>query len=476
MPQSDVNPQNVRPTQSSPPASADAEGHARRNSTFPTEPYASGNGEFNRELPSEHSPDPFESDLFADEATTKRRAGVQWLVASGLLLVAGLGGWFAYETWLRQPPMPVSVVTAPAQIDDLEITVTESGMVQLGGQQTFKAPEDATVENIFVEEGQRVSEGEVLLVLRARDLQQQLDNAQVDEQIARNELERDRERIQEQQAKLNRARDRLQESQDLLNQGYISEDEYLTDQNNAEDALSALRDAEVRLTNSELKLRNEELQVRNLQAQLKDTQILAPFDAVILDIEVNPGDGVQQEGELLTIGDPQQEAVIMQLNALNALDVKVNMPVRVSMIGPDPQTFTGRIYQVSPLAIARSNNNNDDQATIKAVVILDAPSQTLIPGSTVSVEIILDQRTGVVTVPIAAVHTDGGSPYVWVKDQDDTAQQRSVVTGLQNVEVVEITSGLMDGDEVVVNVPPDVPLTPGTPLADPGATEAGPLP
>lgn len=454
VPQSDLNPQNIRSTKPTDPPDADTGLDAKSES---------GNG---------FGPESLDTDLFAEEATTKRRAGIRWLTASGLLLATAIGGWFAYDTWLRQPPAPVSVVTAPAQVDNLEITITESGQVQLGGQKTFNAPEDVTVERILVREGERVSQGEVLLELRARDLQQNLDNALVREQIARNDLARDRERIQERQAKLDRARDRFQESEELLDQGYISENEYLEDQNRVEDALADLRDAEVQLANSELELRNQELQVRNLQAQLTDTQIVAPSDAVILDIEVNAGDGVEQEGDLLTIGDPQQEAVIMQLNALNALDVEANMPVRVRMIGPNPQTFTGRVARISPLAIASSDN--DEQATVQAVVLLDAPSETLIPGSTVSVEIILAQRTDVVTVPIAAIQADGESPYVWVKDRDSTAQQRPVTTGLQNVEVVEITAGLEDGDEVVVNLPPDVTLVPGMPLAESAPFEVSP--
>lgn len=417
--------------------------------------------------------------LLDDEVDTRQRAGIRWIIASGLVLLCGLGGWYAYQTFLRAPAEPVQVTTIPVQREDVEVTVTAAGTVELGGQQTFKAPADVTVGAVAVEERQRVNAGDVLIVLRDRNLQRELNQAIVEAQQARNTFNRERERIQERQNRLARAQERLRESQELLDQGFISEEEYRSDQNAVEDAESSLRDAEVALANAELELRSWEGQVRTLQAQVADTQIVAPFDAVILNIDVNPGDGVQQEGNLLTIGDPNQETVRLQLLALDALRVRVNMPARVSMIGPNAQTFTGRVVSVSPQAVSSENNNSgqNDPTRVEAQVRLDAPSEALIPGSEVSVEIVLESSPDAITVPITAIQMDGGSPYVWVKDQDGTAQRRSVQLGLQSVEQAEIRSGLAAGDEVVPVLPADVELVPGTPLATPNfnrGSEAAP--
>lgn len=407
--------------------------------------------------------------LLDEDVDSRQRAGVRWIIGPGLVLLLGLGGWFAYQRSFRAPVEPVRVATTPAKRQDVEVIVTGSGVVELGGQQTFKAPTDVTVEAVAVKERQRVAEGEILLVLRDRTLQQQLNQARVEVQKARNEYNRGRERVQERQSRRARAQERLRESQALLDQGFIAEDEFRVDQNTLEDAESNLRDAEVTLANTELELRNHELQLQTLQAQLADTQIAAPFDAVILNVHVNPGDGVQREGNLLTIGDPTQETVRLQLLTLDAQRVRPNMPVRVSVIGPNARPFTGRVVMVSPQADTSSNENSsrNDPTTVEARVVLDAPSQTLIPGSSVSVEIILERSRNAIALPITAVQMDEASPYVWVRDEDGTAQRRSVVLGLQSVEQVEIRSGLAPGDEVIPVLPPDVTLTPGTPLASP---------
>ena len=419
---------------------------------------------------------PSTPDLFLDvltEPEEKHRSGVKWIVGSGLLLAAGLTSWLGYKTFLKPPLEPIPITTAPVQTGSIELTITESGTVELGGQQTFKAPSDVTVEAVRVQERQRIEAGTVLLVLRDRRLQRELSNQQVENQKAENTLARRREVIQEQQEKLQTAQDRFADSQSLFDRGFISEDEYRQDQQAVDDALSALKNAQVELTNAELDVRNNQLTLQNIRTQLTDNQITSPIDAVVLKVEVKPGDGVTQEGRLLTIGDPTKETVRLQLTTLNAAKVSVNMPVRVSMIGPDPQIFTGHVSRVSPQAIAKDGDNSfggggEQQGKVEAEAILADPSDgALIPGSSVSVEIILDQRQTVITVPLTAIQNEGGSQFVWLKDQAGRAQKQEVTIGLQNLQAAEIISGLQAGDEIVLALPPGAELTPGVPLAAP---------
>lgn len=411
--------------------------------------------------------------LLEEDIAERKRAGVQWIVGAGVVLAIALGGAWSYYQWWRPAPEPISVALVPVQRGDVRILVTAAGTVELGGQRTLTAPEDVTVQQVLVDERQRVSQGEVLLELRARSVQQELGNARVEAQIAENNVQRDREIIQERQARLDRAQERLQESQELFDRGFISESEYLRDQESVEEAQSSLRDAEVELANSELGLRNLQLQIQNLRTQLADTQITAPFAAVILRLHVNQGNGVQQGGELLTLGDPLQERVRLQLSDVDAQKVRVGLLARISIMGPNSQTFEGQVVRIAPQAQI-SEEGRQEQATVEAVVRLDAPSETLIPGSLVSVDIIVEESLNALSVPTTALQMEDGEPFVWVRDRDGTAQQRPVVVGLQSVESVEILSGLAAGDEVVATLPPDQPLTPGMPLAAP--TAPAPLP
>lgn len=396
----------------------------------------------------------------------RQSAGRRWILGSGLLLVVGIGGWLGYQTWLRQPQVSIEVVTAPVAREDLRVTLTEAGVVELGGQQTFNAPSDVTVQAVLVEERQAVTQGQVLLELRDRTLQQSLDDQLVTNRINQLTLQRHQEVLAERRSRLVDESSRLQDSQALLAQGFISEDEVRTDQRSVEDAQSQVRDAEIEVLKADLQVQQDQAKTDNIRLRLEDNQIVAPLDALVLKVDVKPGDGVQREGRLLSIGDPTQETIRLELTTLNAGKVRVNMPVEVSIIGPEPDIFTGRITRLSPQAV--SQGNDAEQATVEAEARLNQPSGALIPGSAVSVEILLAQRQNALVVPVTALQRDGEVPYVWVSDGDNTAQRREIQTGLETLQSIEVISGLQEGDEIVVAVPPESPLTPGQPLTTPG--------
>lgn len=410
------------------------------------------------------APDDDEPDLLG-EPIRPERSGVKWIVGSGLVALIGIGGWLGYQSFWRSPPTPVDVPIAPVSRDDLEVNITEAGIVELGGQQTFKAPSDVTVQSVLVEERERVSQGQVLLELRDRALQQRLADQTVQTRINQLDLQRQQEILQERQSQLADAEARLADSADLLAQNFISEDDFRQDQRDFEEAQSRLRDAEVELTKAELQTQQDQITLESIRLQLEDNQIVSPIDAIVLKVDVKPGDGVEREGRLLSIGDPTQETIRLELTTLNATKVGIGMPVRVRIIGPDADIFEGRITRVSPQAVTDSNNS--EQSTVEAEARLNQPSGSLIPGSAVSVDIVLEQRQDALVVPVTAIQRDRESPYVWVKAADATAQRRDITVGLETLESVEILAGLQAGDEIVMAIPPEVELSPGQPLGPP---------
>ena len=135
---------------------------------------------------------------------------MKWIVGSGVLLTVAVFGWLGYNSFVKAPVEPLIIPTMPVQVGDIEVTVTESGTVELDGQQTFKSPGDVTVEAVPVQERQRVSAGTVLAVrLRDRSLQRELVNQQIQAQQTENSLARRQESIREREEKLRKAQARL---------------------------------------------------------------------------------------------------------------------------------------------------------------------------------------------------------------------------------------------------------------------------
>ncbi|AFY80600.1 HlyD family efflux transporter periplasmic adaptor subunit [Oscillatoria acuminata] len=240
-----------------------------------------------------------------------------------------------------------------------------------------------------------------------------------------------------------------------------------------EEARKAVRTAEAQLrevrsqfNQERLQLEREEITIQNTQAQLEQNIVATPIDATILQVLVKNGDGIGRADDLLTLGDPSQEFVNLQLSTLDASQVKVQQEARVTVIGPNAQIYDGVVHQLSPLAITGdgSSNPSSGQALVPATIKLETPTGSLIPGAQVSVEIIVQQLKDVVVLPIELIQRDAPQPYIWTVDAQSRVQKQSIELGLEGVTEVEIKSGVEVGDQVVLP-PSDVSLEPGMEVA-----------
>ncbi|MBD2371113.1 HlyD family efflux transporter periplasmic adaptor subunit [Leptolyngbya sp. FACHB-161] len=381
---------------------------------------------------------------------------------------------FGYSRFFNRPSEAVPVVLVPVTRSNVELTVTESGTIELGGQQTLKSPHDVTVEQVNVKEGDRVQQGQALLILRDRETQDKLQTQQVETGKFQLDLARNRDKVDEAQQRLKLATGRYQAAQNVFRQGAISGSEFQRFQDELEKANTEFKDSQTDLQKSELETRKGQEKLIGMQQQLSDRIVTAPISGMVLKVNVKNGDGTKTESNLLTIGDPAKEVVKLQLTTLNAAKVRINQPAKVSVIGPDAKTFTGRVISLSPQATSpregessntgmNSGGLGNEQAKVEARVMLDRPSTSLIPGSLVSVEVITDQRQNVVAIPPEAVQRTEASPFVWVKDAQGKAQKQLIALGLQGLQQVEVTSGLNQNDQIVL-ASPSLPLTVGTPL------------
>jgi HlyD family secretion protein len=447
----------------------------------------------------------------------KHHSGAIWLLLSISIVLLSGGGWVGYAYFINSTKRPISVSLFSVERGNIETSFTEAGMVELGEQQPLKAPRDVTVEQVLVQEGQRISAGKTLLILRDREGQKQfqeqtIENRKLNEVFIRRQavvaeklqkLNTIQSRYKEFEArfqegtvpeieKLRNAEKRYQDSQNLFQKGFLSKDELQADKEKISDAQTAIKtvkeklqgekdkvdevliaykDAETEQRNALLDVQRGQDKFREAQRLLSDRLVKAPLNSIVLKLNVNSGDGVKTEGKLLTLGDPTKEMVKLQLTTLNAAKVRLNQLVRVSTIGPNAKTFTGRLISLSPQATppnpeeggsASTSAGSDSQARVNATAILDKPSGILIPGSQVSVEVLIQRRQNVLTIPLEALQ-QGDRPFVWIQDQNGKAQKREITLGLQGLTAAEVKSGISPGEKIV-QPPPNQTLTPGTPL------------
>jgi HlyD family secretion protein len=320
---------------------------------------------------------------------------------------------------------------------------------------------------------------------------------------------RSREKLTEAKEKLASEKKKLEDLQVLAAKGFIPGNELQSKQDEVRAGESSLKDAQLEVSSQSLKLqrviveqqRSSELQEKVLTsvAELREAQstvntetrelqlmqvereriakelqnnfVIAPISGKVLDIKVKNGEGVKAGDVLLTLGNPAEELVKLELGTLDASKVKVKQLARIKVIGPDAKEFTGQVQSLHPQAIASESggslrfSSSSGQAKVPATVQLHKPSGSLIPGSQVSVEIIVQQRLKVVAVNIEAIQRTEPKPFVWIKDSQSKAQKRTVTLGLEGATKVEVKSGLQPGDKIILPLP-DTLLEPGKPVTE----------
>ncbi|MDZ8030335.1 efflux RND transporter periplasmic adaptor subunit [Nostoc sp. DedSLP04] len=394
----------------------------------------------------------------------------RWLAWSGVLALAGAGGWLTYFLALNQPPEPLAVRLLTVERGNVETTINESGTVELREQRILKSPKEGAVEQVMVKPGERVKLGQVLLTLRYPERKVALTNQQLQIQQEQLNLARSREKIIEAQERLTAEEKQLQRLAPLVREGAIAQEQAKTQEDTVRVARASLRDSQAEARTTALKIQTLQLERQLIQQQLQDNIVTAPLNGVVLGVNVENGDGVELRTNLLTLGDPRKVLVKLQLSTLNAAQVRINQLARINAIGPNARRFSGRVKSLYPQALSPeaqkqdgSSSKQSEQPTVPATVELDSPTRTLLPGSRVNVEVVLQQRQNVVVLKTEAIVRSQPRPFVWVLDSQNQAQKRTINLGLEGLMNVEVTSGLHPGEQVILP-PVESELKPGTPV------------
>ncbi len=394
----------------------------------------------------------------------KRKRGIPWIGWSVALTIIGAGSFLGYSR-VTNPTNTnaISVNSIEVKTGTIEDIISESGIVELEAQQTLKARLDGTVGQVLVRIGDRFATGQTLIWLE--DPQREISTKEQNLNLQKKQLDlaAKKQGLADAIIDLKLKEKKLQTELQLLEKGFISENEFQTQQEQVRQAKSKLTQAQQALSSARLDLQLQELERQKKLAEQKKNLVIAPVSGKVLDIKVRRGDVVKLGDSILTLGNPQQQIIRMQISTLNASKVKLGQEARIRKIGPEAKVYRGIIESISLIASKDNNSENSpnsSQPTVSATVKLDAPTQELIPGSQVNVDIVLLQKKDIPILPTGAIVQNFGQPFVWVKSDLSTAKKQPVTLGLEGLTNVEIISGLKPGDKVIQPLS-EQPLQPG---------------
>lgn len=292
-------------------------------------------------------------------------------------------------------PVDVTLVKKSSILRDIELVGTLAAWKEanLGAQNTGR------IEKIYVDEGSRVKEGDLLFEMDDTQLSQ----AKIQYQVAKDNYER---------------------LKPLYETGSISQSQY--------DQVKAAYETSEKTYN----------------LLLTNTQFRAPFSGVITAKKLNDGEvfllapGGVGAPTIVSLMQINPLKLILNVSEVNLRDVKLNQSVDVkSQIYPD-EVFKGTITRINPVI-------NPSSRTFEVEVKLANPNEKLKPGMFVRAKINLGFTDGIIVQRSAALKQLGSSAYYGFIVKDNTAKRVDLTLGNEFNDKVEITSGLSAGDYLV---------------------------
>jgi RND family efflux transporter MFP subunit len=184
--------------------------------------------------------------------------------------------------------------------------------------------------------------------------------------------------------------------------------------------------------------------LENAHIQLEKMLVRAPISGVLTELtDISESTLVQQNTVIGKVVDYSR--VLVDLNIPNSQinEVRLGQRVRISNYAFPDQVFEGEISIMDPAL-------NPTTRTFRVEAIVSNPDLILRPGMFVRAEIVTESRSGVVIIPRELILNRQNRQVVFIV-QEDAAEMREIMTGLEDEMFVEVLEGLSEGERLITS-------------------------
>ena len=353
----------------------------------------------------------------------------------------------------------LEVSVQKVQKKDLSSKVVADGVLTPETEVKLSANNTTYITEIAVKEGDFVKKGDFLMSLDDRQQKAATEASRASLEAAKVQLEQ-RKAQQERQAK-------------LYAQGLISDQEMESTNSSYASALSAFNGAQSRL-----------IQDEDALAKLR---LIAPQDGTITFIDGEVGDlaqgGMFNPSVLLKLSDLSKMEVYVNVNENDIADISLNDSALIQVDAYQNRKFKGLVKEVAYAATTSSGGSSQQVTNFQVKVQMLEVVEGMRPGMSATVDIVTEERIGVIAIPIQALTTprspkksenksgfsaevsvNGDSQWsnrnqygdkkskstvVFILKNDNTVEERVVKAGIVGDRDYEIISGLDEGETIV---------------------------
>ncbi|WP_421091287.1 efflux RND transporter periplasmic adaptor subunit [Pseudochrobactrum sp. MP213Fo] len=376
----------------------------------------------------------------------------KWII--WVLLFAALATVIYYYTadiFKNEAPQ---VMTYTVGKGDIETSVLATGTLKPAKLVAVGAQASGRVLSLNVTTGRLVKKDDLIAQIDPTTQNNDLRKAQAE--LIRNQADRE-DRV----AKLLLANQDMKRQQQMIARNAISKADY-------DKAVSAVKSAEAQIALSDAQIVVSQIAVETAEANLGYTQIRAPIDGTILATVVQEGqtvNAVQSAPTIAIIGQLDTMTVEADISEADVVNVREGQALYFTIPGQNDKRYTAKLQILEPapqsIVSDKSFGGNSSASSgttasaiyYKGIFNIANPDGVLKTYMTAEIHIILGNAKNVLLIPSSALTDpdEDGKYTVRVMEKDGSITEKPVETGLNDKVMVEILSGLTEGEKIVTS-------------------------
>lgn len=362
-----------------------------------------------------------------------------------LIVISLVIGWLAFLrlTAVRQQPQ---YQTTRVEKGTIISTVSASGNVLTTNLVDVTTQASGVVRAVYVKDGDKVVAGQKIAEITLdKESQQKNASAWASYLSAKNSVDSANVSLYTLQSKMFAAYQKF--INDAIARGLATDDPTYIQQN--ADWLAA----EANYKNQQAVIDQAKASLNSAWLSYQSTSpiITAPIAGVVSNVKIVPGivltsnQTTTSSQRIAVIQNEETKPIIsVNITEIDVPKVKIGQKVTVTLDSLPDKTFTGKVVTVDRIGTTSNNVTN-----YPSLIQLDTTSSEILPNMAANANIILETKSDVLLIPSTAIQTQAGQSYVRVL-RNGQEQQIPVEVGLSGDTQTEITSGLSEGDEVII--------------------------
>ena len=356
------------------------------------------------------------------------------IIASVIVVMIALVSWKKISVSHQTFQVEVSTATQGY----LAETVLASGNFIFNEQINIRPQVSGRVQTLYVEEGDMVQQGQLLLQLDPQAFEAETEKAQAEVTARKIAIEAARETLSNLERQLRR-------QSKLLAQG-------LQQQEVVDDLRNQVNLARIQVRVAQANLEQSHATLKFVQDQLAKTSFIAPMSGLVSSLDIKQGETVIAGttniigSDLMTIADPSVILAEIRVDEADIATIAIGQKVEIYAAAWPKHPFTGKITQIGTSA---KHHGQNPGLSFSVKVLLESNEFPVFPGMSCRAEIITAVGEQTTNIPIAAVQHDQSNPYVWVVENNSVVR-KNVALGMASDTEQAISTGLVSGEQIVI--------------------------